>query len=234
MAGGQAAGRTDRILDTTVQRRIYASVRASILDGTFPPGHRLIVAQLCDEYGSSQAPVREALRQLTDEGIISSLPYRGWAVRSFSWNEIAETYELREELEAWAVRRIKRREDTVDTSACRAALEQLSAAVAAKDGMAALEADLRFHEAVCELAGSALLVKTWHSVVMQFRGVRAFLSRKNPDDLSRLIPDHLTLLSALENGTAAEAEEEFRGHLTRALQKIKIVVSKVDGEQPAT
>ncbi len=112
-AGDAAAehdGRLRRIVanarreSVTSQEMVVAAVREAILSGTIEPGARLRQEELADLFGTSRIPVREALRALEYEGLVSSEPHRGFTVTSLDADDVEEVYELRILLESHAVR----------------------------------------------------------------------------------------------------------------------------------
>jgi len=88
----------------TTQELIVTTLRRALLDGMIAPGARLRQEDLASLYGTSRIPVREALRALEHEGLVRSEPHRGFTVTSLDAGQIAEIYELRIVLEAYAVR----------------------------------------------------------------------------------------------------------------------------------
>src|SRR3954453_9479146 len=84
---------------------IKRQVCDAILNGLFQPGARLVEANIAEQLGVSRAPVREALVSLEREGIVASLPRRGYFVIDFTEKDIEELYSLRRLLEVEALRR---------------------------------------------------------------------------------------------------------------------------------
>lgn len=110
-AGADAlSARLDRIIASnggdkkTAQELVLASMREAILSGTLPPGTRLRQEKLAGRFGTSRIPVREALRALEYEGLVRSVPYRGFTVTQLDADDIEEVYDLRIVLESHAVR----------------------------------------------------------------------------------------------------------------------------------
>ncbi|MCG8587203.1 MAG: GntR family transcriptional regulator [Pirellulales bacterium] len=89
----------------TMTNKAYEHVRGRLLRGEFLPGARLGYASLCKEIGVSATPVREAVGKLASDGLVELLPKRGAIVRRLHRNEMIDTYQIREVLEAYAARR---------------------------------------------------------------------------------------------------------------------------------
>lgn len=202
---------------STLQDRVYLGVSNDIMTGALLPGEKLRVTHLANRFGTSQAPVREALRRLTEEGLAHTVPYVGAVVRSPTWAEIQDIYAVRIELETYAVRRILAKYPRVRFAPARRALRELERAVKTGDEVQVIDADLGLHRQICELAGSELTLELWETIVKRFRGARLSLLRAHPDDLDTVVPNHEVLINALESGDVNIAQAAFRDHLLSAV-----------------
>src|SRR6056297_4155191 len=93
-----------RETDTRQGRDAYARLMSDIRAGTFRPGDRLTETDLAERLGLSRTPVREAIRQLESDGLVTHVPRVGAAVRRLDYAEITELYEMRAVLEGTAAR----------------------------------------------------------------------------------------------------------------------------------
>jgi len=135
-----------------------------ILAGRYPPDSRIVETQVARELGTSQAPVREALRALQAIGVVEISPFRGARVRRPSRREILEAYVVRAALETLAARLAVPRltdEDILELSDYGDAMEE---AARRDDGHAVAEADARFHGRIVELADNNALQRTWQAL----------------------------------------------------------------------
>ena len=135
-----------------------------ILTGRFAPDSRIVETQVARELGTSQAPVREALRGLEALGVVEITPFRGARVRRPTRRELLEAYAIRTALESLgaglAVPLLS--DDELDVlSAC---VDEMQAAARDNDGAGVAEADARFHGRILELADNATLVRVWRSL----------------------------------------------------------------------
>ena len=135
-----------------------------ILSGYYPPDSRIVETQVARELGTSQAPVREALRGLEALGVVEITPFRGARVRRPSRREIIEAYTVRSTLEALATRLAVPRMSDADLLELAGHLEAMRAAARDNDGHGVAEADARFHGRIVELADNATLLKVWRSL----------------------------------------------------------------------
>lgn len=201
----------------TLQDRIHAGLSADIANGVLRPGEKLRVAHLAKHFGTSQAPVREALRRLTDEGCAITEPYVGTIVKAPSWQEIQDLYALRAELESYAVRRYFAVGKADSMSSIRRVLRALARAVRTGNQVDVLDADLDFHRSVVSLAKSDVTLEMWEALIRRFRGARLSLMREHPDDLDTVVPTHEVLLEHLSGTDADRAQRAFREHLADAI-----------------
>src|SRR5690606_4325709 len=132
-----------------------------IMEGELPPGSRIVETRIARRLGVSQAPVREALRDLASVGIVQVEPYRGAFVRRPSPDELAEAMPLRGELAAlgarWAVERITD-EDLVEL---RRLIDAMDRAAAAHDTHAHALHNTTFHQRIMEASGNRSLLWVW-------------------------------------------------------------------------
>ena len=157
----------------TVARALSRSVLADqvrdrllegILNGHYPPSSRIVETQVARELGTSQAPVREALRGLEALGVVEITPFRGARVRRPSRREIIEAYAVRSSLEALAARLAVPLMTDTDLADLAGRLEAMRAAARDDDGHGVAEADAAFHARIVEIAGNGTLEKVWRSL----------------------------------------------------------------------
>jgi DNA-binding GntR family transcriptional regulator len=135
-----------------------------ILNGHYPPDSRIIETRVARELGTSQAPVREALRGLEALGVVEITPFRGARVRRPSRREIIEAYAVRSALEALGSRMAVPNMTDADLADLSGHLETMRAAARQGDGHGVAEADARFHARIIELADNGTLEKVWRSL----------------------------------------------------------------------
>jgi DNA-binding GntR family transcriptional regulator len=135
-----------------------------ILSGRYPPHSRIVETQVARELGTSQAPVREALRGLQGIGVVEISPFRGARVRRPSRREILEAYAVRAALETLAARLAVPRMSDGEVAELAGYGEAMDVAARAGDGHAVAEADAVFHGRIVEIADNRTLERTWRSL----------------------------------------------------------------------
>ena len=207
----------------TLADKVYDLLLGEILSGKIEPGSKLLTAHLASRFGSSLAPVREAISRLSEEGLVVTEPFIGTVIKEPTWKEFKEIYLLRQELEAYAVRLIMNKSKIKfdDKHPARKALEKLGKAAIKGNGQEIIEADLEFHRAVCEIAESPLTLEVWNTIIKRFRGARISFQSRRPDDMHEIYNNHKILLDVIETGNAAKAEKAFRDHLIDAMERLQ-------------
>ena len=153
----------------TISRSVLADqvkdlILEGILNGQYPPHSRIVETQVARELGTSQAPVREALRGLEALGVVELTPFRGARVRRPSKSEIIEAYAVRSTLESLGIRLAVPRMTDADVAELTGHLEAMRAAARDGDGHSLARADARFHGRIVEVAHNGTLEKVWRSL----------------------------------------------------------------------
>jgi DNA-binding GntR family transcriptional regulator len=181
-----------------------------ILSGRYPPHSRIVETQVARELGTSQAPVREALRGLEGIGVIELLPFRGARVRRPSRRELLEAYEVRSALEVLAARLGVPRMTDADLAQLEADGAAMEAAAEAGDGHAVAEADARFHGRIVELAGNRILARAWRSLEPYPRTYLTLLAPGADPTWSAHL--HTPIIEALRRRDAAAVGAALEAH----------------------
>ena len=146
----------------------YASIRQGVISGRWPSGAHLREVELASELGVSRTPVREALRRLASEGVLTFEPHIGAAVPDWSADDLDEIFELRSRLESYAAELAASRADEATITAMRDAthaMERAAFSGKAPDTVAVTANNDRFHRLVVSASGCKLLSDFIASVV---------------------------------------------------------------------
>jgi DNA-binding GntR family transcriptional regulator len=137
-------------------QQVVEALRNEIIAGHFEPGQRLIEATLSQELGTSRGPVREALRQLENEGLVMSVPYKGAVVLGVSDEEVQEVLiPIRLVLERYSFAHAVRVMTDADFAELGKQIWVMERAARTGDLLKVVEADLRFHDIVCRRGPAA-------------------------------------------------------------------------------
>jgi DNA-binding GntR family transcriptional regulator len=211
-----------------LRQDILHGLRAKILGGELPTGTRLLEVPLATELGVSRAPVREALRQLEQEGLVEFFPHRGAIVVGVAEAEIETIYGIRALLEERAFARACRLIDDEELEKLAERVELMIEASEAGDLEAVTEHDLRFHGRIVELSGFQYLRRLWTSIdgVVRLRAASDAQRPEVGDAASArawlLGPsiEHRDLVEALRSRRPATAAKAARMHIASALERL--------------
>jgi DNA-binding GntR family transcriptional regulator len=182
----------------------------AILDGRFPPGARIVETRVARELGTSQAPVREALRDLEALGLVETSAFRGARVRRPSAEELLEAYVVRSQLESLAARLAVKTIADRDVDQMAGYLGEMRRAARADDARAEAMADAMFHGRLIELSGNATLHRVWRHLEPVSR---TYITLVVPGgDRHRIADLHQPVLDALRHRDAARATDSLDRH----------------------
>jgi DNA-binding GntR family transcriptional regulator len=177
--------------------QVLAELRDAIVEGRIPQGEQLREAHLGGLLGTGRSAVREAIRQLVQEGLVEHELHRGALVRAVSLADHLDVYGAREVIETGAVRQLLQRPEPFDTAPLREALEALRRALERPGRLTeeAIAADIRFHAELVRLCGSPRLTRAHETLAAETR----MLLRHHPlYPATDYLGDHERLLAAVE------------------------------------
>jgi DNA-binding GntR family transcriptional regulator len=192
--------------------RIAEQIREMIFDGAFAPGAQLVEVALAARFGVSRAPVRDALRALSHDGLVDTVPYRGTTVRGVTRQDVEDLAELRALHEAYAARRIVGRGLHRDLGPLRALCDEMDAVAESGDLRALSIVDERFHRQLIEHSGNELLVTFWRKVAMQIRQVM-LRGNRSLADARAIAANHRRIVETLEGGRGDDAVTLLERHI---------------------
>ena len=194
----------------------YVQMRRRILDNVWPPGHRALEQEVALELGMSRTPVREALLQLQNEGLVEVIPRHGVRVLPVSPTDMREIYEILTALECMAAELLARRKPgDEELQPLIAATDAMDAALKADDLDAWARADESFHAQLLELAGNRQLQATVFNYWDRAHRARMFSLRLRPAPVTST-REHMQLVERLRAGDPEGAAAVNRAHRVRA------------------
>jgi len=203
----------------TMVEAIVQRLHALIVSGDVRPGDRLIEERLCEMFGVSRPPLREALRMLQRDGLVQSLPRRGFIVVPITAEDVREIYSLRFTLERMAVELGVPVQDPARLQPLRDALDDMQTAVDVADDDAVLAANSRFHLALARLAGHNRLTATYEGLRLQLELCMAYNLKFREQlygDRQDVHPRHAKLLASIESGDREAVLYEIAHHGNRS------------------
>ena len=193
----------------TLSRQIRDGLLQRIVSGELGEGDRLIETKIAIEFGTSQAPVREALRQLEGLGLIESRPRRGSRVLPFAKQTIREAYIVRAALEETATR-LAMLAGTLPYDRLEEAVEEMYRCARDNDVHGIGLASARFHRHVVRAGGNGLLTRAWEALQIEARTAIALMVIR--PELEQVADEHRELLDVMRAGDVEAACRHARDH----------------------
>lgn len=194
---------------------IYAGLKSAVISGELPPGSVVSEAEVARRWAASRTPVREALRQLELDDLISWTPRRGATVARLSIGGLRDIFELRECLETTAARLASERAREGDVAELKQILEAIDSAHRAGDIGATIELDDGFHRRIALSSGNVLLAGAADRLLDRVRAARS-MARHIPGRQEEFQREHRAVLDAIAAHDAGAAEEAIRLHVQRS------------------
>lgn len=189
-------------------------LRRLVTDGTFAPGELMPEIALAQEFGVSRTPVREALKQLENEGLVKIQPRVGTFVRTPTRREIVELFQVKESLEGMAAGLLARRGSTIETDTLSRNLEQSEAAVSAADANEYARLVHEFHWALVVGADNTKLTEHYERLMNQLAYNRIVLrTLDRPGRMVASIHEHRLVVESILSKDAVGAEFAMRSHV---------------------
>lgn len=191
----------------------YDRLLQEITSGRIEPGNRITETELAERLQMSRTPVREALRRLEAEGLVTHKPRVGVIVRQLSYSELMELYEMRWVLEGTAARLAARAASDVEIEELGAINDEMAAC--AGDGAALYALNRQFHTTLIAAARNRFLVKSVRSIelTLQILGPTPLREMRRAQEV---IAEHAGVVEALRLRDGAGAEAAMRAHMDAA------------------
>ena len=193
---------------------VYRRMLDEIRTGTLHPGARLRETELADRLGISRTPVREAIRQLEADGLVTHLPRQGASIRTLDYAEVIELYEMRAVLEGTAARLAARVASDIEVEELTALNADLAKAV---PGTSAQELNRQFHRTLLDAARNRFLVKSM-SALQKTLLILGPTTLADPERAASAVAEHDAVLQGLRARDASMAEAAMRTHVEAALK----------------
>lgn len=212
MDGNEMASRT-------IKEQVYEVLRGEILSGKLKPGTKLAEQNIANKLGVSRSPVREAIKQLSGDGLVVNPPNRGAFVKKLSRKEQLDIYDIRMMFECYAAERAADNITEKDIRKFKRMRTEILRAVDKRDYLACLDIDLRLHGSIVRLGGNELVTGTYDNLnAMLSNCVMVSLSGSWGDDGPQ--SDHIKMIDALVNRDAKSLVAVVKHHITMGKQSV--------------
>jgi DNA-binding GntR family transcriptional regulator len=226
-----AHGQDARFERVILRHQVRDLLLSRLLAGHYEPGSRLVETRIAQELGISQAPVREALRDLEQLGLVVHEPFRGCRVREISVADLLEAFPVRAALEGLAARLAAAEISDDQLDALAGLIERMREAERAGDELAESTADYEFHATIVEAASNDVLTRQWEQLQPQARTFISIVLPASP--LGSIADRHVPILEALARGAPDEAETAMHEHLAEVVERLRpLAAGEANKEMP--
>jgi DNA-binding GntR family transcriptional regulator len=219
------------LADTDLVGQVARILTQAIIRGQLQPGAKVVEAAVARELGISRAPVREAARLLEQQGLMVSHPRRGFFVRKLEATDIDEIYDLRICVECHAGVLAAKNLTPTTRDLLRRQIDVLHEAADLDDPARQVEEDYRFHRMICEIAGSARLLRLFDDLASELRMVIGLIGRLY-DDPRRIAETHIAVLDAIEGGHPDIINARIDYHIGAAWREVAKLVRDIPPPTP--
>ncbi|UUU23919.1 GntR family transcriptional regulator [Streptomyces sp. DSM 40750] len=223
MAG--TGGGTGAVTRSTLRQQLADALRDEVLAGRLKPGQEFTVKEIAEQYGVSATPVREALVDLSAQGLLDAVQHRGFEVHEYSEGDYRHMVEARSLVTDGMFRRLGDRRVDPRTAAALAGVrrrgEEARRAAIAGDLNILIGYDLRFWRELSALFGNPYLTDFLHRLRVQSWACAVQHLRRVDDLRGRLWADHTELVDALTRRDARTAQEIIAGYDEHSLTLVE-------------
>jgi DNA-binding GntR family transcriptional regulator len=212
--------------------QVANQIREAIKSKKLKSGERLIETVLASGMETGRNAVREAIRYLEKEGLVTTTPFKGAQVTEFAKEDLDELYDLRIVLEELAIRTLVRNIDREKIARLESVVKAMKGVTKKGSVEEIIDVDLNFHRTICELSGNRRLLSTWLNLSHQ---LRAFIGLENQlyddDTPETTLGMHYPVFEAIKKGDGDLAVKRMREVITRGHRKAsKYYTEKADGQ----
>lgn len=200
-------------------------LRRAIETGALRPGDRITELEISGKLGSSRSPVREALAMLAQEGVVTTIPYRGAIVATVDSDRFAALAAFRLALEEFALREFSAHATERDYARITGEIEKTRRRACTGNVSATLEADLHLHQVIVSCANNPFLERTYAELLGHFRLYAALTTTGDDENLEELADEHERWIESVRCGDTAGALAIMRAHIelgfTEAVERLR-------------
>jgi DNA-binding GntR family transcriptional regulator len=200
----------------TASARIVEALKRDLIDGTLPPGTLIVEAQIGARFGVSKTPAREALLRLSEMGLVTVIPGKGYTVTQLSWQQIKDLFELRLLLETSAAELAAERATSADIAALKAVAMQPRQNALTVESL--LQYNLEFHRAIWRATRNERLVQMTSDVMDDL--MRAMHTAMLSEDTEQMVEQHLALTALIAKRDAAAVREAMEEHVDATRRRL--------------
>ena len=198
--------------DLPLRDLVFNTLRQAILTGELKPGERLMEIHLADKLGVSRTPIREAIRKLELEGLVTMIPRRGAEVAQITEKSMSDVLEVRRTLDALCAELACDRISEEGLAALKDACGQFEQCVAGRAAQRIAQADVALHDIILQATGNQRLIQMVNNLAEQMYRYR-FEYIKDSSQHERLVEEHKIIYQSILNKDKETAAAAARTHI---------------------
>ncbi len=211
---------------------VFNTLRKGILTGELKPGERLMEIHLANRLGVSRTPIREAIRKLELEGLVTMIPRRGAEVAQITEKSMKDVLEVRRALDALCAELACERISEEEKQRLKESCAEFERAIKTKDATVIAKADVALHDIMVEATGNQRLVQLVNNLAEQMYRYR-FEYIKDESQHERLVEEHRMIYDSILRKDCAAAAEAARMHIDNQERAVMRQIRLDNGqEQP--
>lgn len=208
----------------SLKERAYNIIKSKILNGEFELGSRIREDILAEEISMSRTPVREAINQLTAEGLLKNIPRRGIFSIELTEKEINDMLELRTVLEYLAVDHFIDKMEEIYIQILENNITEFKEALKKEDFIRCNELDSRFHQEIANVTGNSKLIKFLSEIEDFMRIARNVEKKVMPKDKNEItLKEHMKIFDALKKRDRDAAKREIKDNIETMKKNLGII-----------
>lgn len=201
-----------RIERLVLSEQVAKIITDGLLEGRFQPGERLVENELAELLGVSRSPIREALTELANSGLVDRRPGRGASIRQWTVKDLEDLFSIRTLLEGEVLRLVFQALPALDISPLDDFVPEMEKAAADQDYSRMIELDVNFHRTLWALAGNKLLEQVLQGLSLQFR-LFLTLNWKFHGGIDKVADNHRRIIAALRKGPEDRVRRAMADHV---------------------
>ena len=200
---------------------IYQEIKADIIDGKYKPNERIVISEVAREFGTSDIPVREAMRHLESDGLIQNKPYVGPFVTDLDLADIQKIYHIRAVLEGMATREAVDSINSKGLKKLETILSKMIKAVDSGNYVSLPNLNREFHHVIYASSENEYLIKVifelW-DMSLRARAIFSFM----PERAREAVGEHANIVAALKKKDGRSAEKLVIQHMNSHLKALQL------------
>lgn len=209
-----------QLLSVTKAAAIYREIKKDIINGKVKPGTHLVISKIADQYGVSDIPVREALKELNAEGLVETVPHVGSRVASISLDNFEDMLVMRECLEPFAAELAAKNIDEETVERLEQYNNTMKAALEKNDIESYHDANTRFHRLLIEASGNKIMAKAIFELMDSEQRMR-MIFQLFPEILDVSNKEHGLILDLVKKRNGKALARLIYEHKKRAFDKMR-------------